>query len=83
MLRSYVMSIFTEQKDHRIKKEGAMPTKFKHRISTGIRGALAGALLVLAACGGGSGGGSTAAPPVVVGVMVDKSRLLEISTGVE
>jgi len=43
-----------------------MPTKFKHRISTGIRGALVGALLVLAACGGGGGGGSTPAPPVVV-----------------
>ena len=43
-----------------------MPTKFKYRILIGIRGALAGALLVLAACGGGGGGGSTPAPPVVV-----------------
>ena len=43
-----------------------MPTKFMYRISIGIRGALAGALLVLAACGGGGGGGSTPAPPVVV-----------------
>ena len=43
-----------------------MPKKFKHKISMGIRGTLAGALLVLAACGGGGGGGSTPAPPVVV-----------------
>ena len=60
------MTVFTEQKDHRIKKEGAMPTKFMYRISIGIRGALAGALLVLAACGGGGSGGSTPAPPAVV-----------------
>ena len=43
-----------------------MPTKFMYRISIGIRGALAGALLVLAACGGGGGGGSTPAPPVLL-----------------
>ena len=40
-----------------------MPKRFKHRVSTGMRGALVGALLALAACGGG---GSTPAPPVVV-----------------
>ena len=38
-----------------------MAEKFKRRISLGIRGALAGALLALAACGGGGGGGSTPA----------------------
>ena len=43
-----------------------MPKKFEHRVSMGIRGALAGAFLVLAACGGGGGGGSTPAPPVVI-----------------
>jgi CubicO group peptidase (beta-lactamase class C family) len=43
-----------------------MAEKFKRRISLGIRGALAGALLALAACGGGGGGGSTPAPPVIV-----------------
>ena len=40
-----------------------MPKKFKYRISMGIRGALAGAFLVLAACGGGGGGGGGKALP--------------------